>query len=221
MGVVLGFYQLHASSSVRATKEEYKAFVESQRGIVKDLKHYSYQVAKSQRLDLVPFLKSNHYQLIGEFGMEIQKKRSMSDGGTNPLVGDSGNESSDDVGNVEGLVGNELSDDGDNADEGDDEKQTSMKFETVTIMDHDCMPLPFAGIQGVDYELPTPMMEDMAQYYVKHNVWCLFQVERDENNHLNSYPELNGISIKDNSYIIPSVGDLIHICKFIAVAAAI
>jgi hypothetical protein len=56
---------------------------------------------------------------------------------------------------------------------------------------------------------------------VKHNVWCLFQGERDENNCLCSYPELNSISIKDNSYIIPSIDDLIHIGKFISVAAAI
>ena len=65
------------------------------------------------------------------------------------------------------------------------------------------------------------MVEDMARYYVKHNVWCLFQGECDENDRLCSYPELNGISIKDNSYIISSIDDLIHIGKFIAVAAAI
>jgi hypothetical protein len=41
MGVVLGYFQLYASESVRATEAEYNAFVESQKGIVKDFKNYS------------------------------------------------------------------------------------------------------------------------------------------------------------------------------------
>jgi hypothetical protein len=124
---------------------------------------------------------------------------------------ESGDESS--VDEEEGNSSADEDDDDEEEDSDDDyvEDPASLKFETVTIM----------GIQGVDYNLPTPMVEDMAQYYVKHNVWCLFQGECNENNCLCSYPELIGISIKDNSYIIPSIEDLIHIGKFIAVAAAI
>ena len=253
------------------TEAEYKAFVDSQQGLVNDLKNYSFLLSKSHRLHLVPLLESKHYQLLGQFGKQIRKIRhrrnvhelhgdiqkghdesscddeegdssveeededSIDDDDEDPVddkqaskwgdqssveeeecessaegvdddsdddnvedpVVDHPDSKSGDESSVYGDAGNSSADE-DEEDEEDDsdddevEDPASLKFEKVIIMEHDCMPLPFAGIQGVDYNLPTPMVEDMARYYVKHNVWCLFQGERDENDHLCSYPELNG-----------------------------
>jgi hypothetical protein len=201
-GVVLGYYKLNELSITAATEQEYLDFMNSQPiDLVKQNEsYYSYQLVNSDRIELLPLFGTRQYQLLDRLNQQRERESTMT-----TMAYDT---SAD--------VDMDLYEDEDNY-----LVPLVNEFQFFTVHESDNMPLPFTGLRGVDYRLHDPTPEDLARFYTRQSVWTLFQGERDEYGNLMSDPEMGGVPIKNNSYIIPDITTMIKIVKFVAIGVAI